>query len=221
MIECAAEFIQKLKGYFDSDSMSVELEDAYKSWLRKKNFSAVEFENLYDLITENFNKLPRVSYAAKIWNEQGLKINKRSYGFDILDEYKNRPWQSIIEEIIEIRNIQDTRELTTRETGILHEFEDLKTVEYLLRSIPSLIMPQTEKDTYMRKVKEDVVNRVPINIAAVRKSMSHRMREYEQKYSGEETENSQAQITRAVNDLFTVFDDNKKLFQEEPDRKMI
>jgi hypothetical protein len=52
--------------------------------------------------------------------------------------------------------------------------------------------------------------------------MTRRRREYDDKYGAEAAEyESASQITRTIDNLHSVFDDNAKLFQPEPERIFI
>ena len=224
MIDTAQGLINKLKNYYSED-VSVELEDGLKGWIRKKNFSPDEFENLYEIAVENCARFPKVQLIAKLWNEQGQKISKgEGHGKAItaLHDNRDKAWQSIVDQIKDIRNAQEHRDLSCREIDLLHEFSDLMSVYNLLETVPTIIMPQKYKDTYLRKVKEDICNNIPIKLDAVRRHITRRHKEYDQKYGAEAQEyETSAQITRTIDDLHSVFEDNAKLFEPEPDRMRI
>lgn len=223
MIDTAQGLINKLKNYYSED-VSVELEDGLKGWARKKNFSPDEFENLYEIAVENCARFPKVQLIAKLWNEQGQKISKgegHGKAMTALHDNRDKSWQSLIDEMNDIRNSQDSRDLTCREIDLLHEFQELMDVYKMLGKVPSIIMPQKDKDTYLRKVKEDVCAGIPVKMEAVSRHMARRRKEYEQKYGAEAEEHAPVNIEHTVEDLEAVFADNAKLFQPEPDRLMI
>lgn len=222
MIQSAQEFIVKVKGYFDTDNMSMELEDAYKSWLRKKNLKPLEFESLYDLSTENFAHIPKVNLLAKVWHERGEKISKGesfSSANNAVEFNKDKNWQTIIEDLKYLRKNQEIRDLTTKEIDYLHEWDDLMCIYNLLNMVPAVIMPQTYKDTYLRKVREDIIAGIPINLGRVRAKIDERNNTYSNIY-GEQERKQDSKIERTVQQIERTFADNSKMFQPEPDKMM-
>jgi hypothetical protein len=217
MIENASEFVDKLLAYFSTE-VSSELTDGIKSYARRNKFNVAEFERLYNIIQENCAKFPTVQIMAKLWKEQGKHFDNDSSNYNnAISRFKNTGWKDIIIQIQEIRKIQDSRDLTAKEIDVLHDYDDLLYVYRLIDSVSPLVMDADSKDIYLRKVKEDIDNRIPINRSKVKEAIKRRHDQYNEMYQDQEIEAAE-KITKTVEDLNNIFGERKKMLEPEPDR---
>jgi len=223
-METALELIEKLKSYYHAERMNPELEDGIKSFIRRKNLNSIELESLYDIIRDNCGKMPNVQYIAKLWKEYGQRAEKVTAGFAsrAISENKNSGWEKVIDQIKRIRRKQEHSELTNSEIDILHDYEELSTVYFMLNAVPSVIMPEQYKATYLRKVKEDVDNHIPVNLTAARVKIEKRINDYNMMYGPEESEilGNNKGISKSFEQMQKAFGERKQALDPEPDKQM-
>lgn len=220
MIDGPAEFLNKIVKYYDANEISIEHEDGIRVWLKKKKFKPVELETLYDLAVEKYKYIPKVSELADIWNKKGEKLSKQSdfMGSNNAIEFnKDKNWQAIIEELKYLRRKQDTQDLTCKEIDYLHEWDDLMYIHNMLATVPSVIMPQNFKDTYLRKVREDIIAHIPINLDRFSVKIQERVDQYNNIYKEQEREQD-SKLEKTVADVERIFRVNSKILDPEPDR---
>ena len=220
MIESPVEFVDKLLEYFSKDSVSVEVTDGLKSYLRRHKFNSIELERLYSIVQENCNRFPVVQVVVKLWKDHGERYENSGGSEDrAISKFKNTGWKHVIECIHSVRKAQDFRELSNNEIDLLHSYDELSFVWGLLESVPPLVMDKEAKDIYMRKVKEDVDNNVPINRTKVVEAIKKRHDQYNAMYADQETEEAE-KISKSVDDMCKAFGEKKKLLEPEPDKSI-
>jgi len=223
MIDTAQDLIDKLLKYFPkTEDVSAELTDGLKAYVRRNNFNSMELERLYNIIQENCGSFPLVRIVAKLWKEQGERFDK-GIGPDnsAINMFKHKGWKEVIEAVQEIRAAQEYREMKASEIDIISDYDDLYYVYKLLQEVSPLVMPEDRKDVYLRKVKEDVDSRIPINLDRVRTSIQRRHDEYDQKYGDQEIEAAERTLTKSVNDMQKAFGANSKMLEPEPDKQVV
>jgi len=211
MIETAQEFVDKLLNYFPkSDDISPELTDGLKAYIRRNNFNDVELDKLYAIIQENCGNFPTVRVVAKLWKEHGERFEKGiTPDNSAISKFKHSGWREVIQEVQGIRAAQEYRILKNSEIDILTDYDDLNYVYKLLQAVSVLVMPEDRKDVYMRKVKEDIDNNIPIKLDRVRASIQRRLDEYEEKYGLQEQEVTD-KLTKSVSDMQSSFGSRSK-----------
>jgi hypothetical protein len=226
MIETAKEFILKLKNYYDEE-ISVELEDAITAYVRKKRFKGLELEALFELTCEHSARIPKVNHLAKIWKEHGQRLEDGTggcvYADNALANNRGKGFEYVINDIKRLRREQENRDLKNNEIDLLHAYTDLATIYDMLNEVPDIIMPKQYKDTYLRKVKEDIDAGIPVNIRAARNRIEERKNQYAQTYGDEELEQfekkSEDSVRVSYDKLVNVFKNNKQMLNPEPDRR--
>lgn len=220
MIDTAQDLVDKLLNYFPkTEAVSAELTDGLKAYVRRNNFNSMELDRLYNIIQENCGSFPLVRVVAKLWKEQGERFDTGiSPDNSAISKFKHSGWREVVDEVKAIRETQERRDLKNSEIDMLNDYEDLYYVYKLLQEISPLVMPENHKDTYMRKVKEDVDNRIPINLERVRAQMKRRHDEYNQKYGDQEQEAAERTLSKSVDDMQKAFGANSKMLEPEPDK---
>lgn len=225
MISTAQELVDKLLKYFPkTEKVSAEMMDALKAYCRRSNFNDMELDRFYDLLTEHCEYFPVVKTAAKIWREYGQRAEKvtASFASRAISENKKIGWEKVIDEIKRIRRKQDHSDLMAAEIDLLHDYEDLSTVYFMLNAVPEVIMPEQYKATYLRKVKEDIDNHIPVNLTAARVRIEKRIHDYNIMYGLEEGEilENNTGISKSFEQMQKAFGERKQSLEPEPDKQM-
>lgn len=225
MISTAQELVDKMLKYFPkTDKVSEEMMDALKAYCRRSSFNDMELDRFYDLLTEHCEYFPVVKTAAKIWKEYGQRAEKVTVSFAsrAIADNKHSGWETIINDIKRIRSKKEYSALTNAEIDILHDYEDLSTIYNMLNAVPDVIMPEQYKATYLRKVKEDVDNHIPVNLTAARARIDKRIHDYNVMYGLEESEAAEKShgIAKSFGQMQKAFSERKQILEDEPDKQM-
>jgi hypothetical protein len=180
----------------------------------------MELERFYNIIQENCGGFPLVKIAAKLWKEQGERYNtEEKPDNSAISKYKDTGWKEVVEKIRSLREAQEERMLQNSEIDIICDYDDLYYVYKLISEVSPLVMPDESKDIYLRKVKEDVDNRIPVNLDRVRASVQKRHEEY-QKIYGEHEDEVIEKISKSIANLQNAFNERSRMLEPEPDRTM-
>jgi len=224
-VNTVQELIDRLLKYFNAEKVNVEVIESVRTYVQKLNLGSVEFVLFYEAIKEYHESMafPKVYQVRKIWNEHGVRYNTVKSHKDVntaKELYRNTGHNTIAEKIKVLREKQNRDEqISNQEIDLLDTYDDLYYVYKQIHSLPDGVMDGVSKETYLRKVKEDIDNGIALNFTAFERAMTRRRAMQEEGYEEHERERSE-KLNRSASVVEGAFGARSRMLEPEKDKQV-